>query len=206
MANDKSNKPNSNSWVERLLLPIVIAVLAGAIILWLEYPTNIFRDPRNTEVPAFTTVGPTFALTPTGVPLLTRSPVATKTSPTSPIPEATATALAQGVTLTVNADYGWQNTGISVTPGQFITIEYLSGRWSTNGKEPYVDADGHWWDDQYGCKFMALIARIGSDSSVLCVGNFLSIKAQSTGILLLRPNDGMLSDNAGQITVKVAVK
>lgn len=47
-----SNSKRGNSFLEKILIPIVIAVLSGTVLLYLEYRTELFGGPK--ETPLFT--------------------------------------------------------------------------------------------------------------------------------------------------------
>jgi hypothetical protein len=102
----------------------------------------------------------------------------------------------------------WQDTGITISAGDRIIIEYVSGKWTDWSGNPYVDADGY----KYGAPLNgftggALIGRIGEDEPFQ-VGNYCEIKqAKKSGKLYLRMNesDGVLFDSLGAIKMRIKV-
>lgn len=118
----------------------------------------------------------------------------------------------------VFANRGWQDTGIVISRGQQVTIEYVSGLW-------FEDPPGHWRDASGGpnpwtCSMLqcneplrdfpkyALIGRLGD--SVLKVGNRLDFVAEFSGNLQLRPNysdsDIRIHNPQGSVTLKITVR
>jgi hypothetical protein len=129
----------------------------------------------------------------------------------------------QAATIRVEARQGWQDTGISVTRGAIVTIEYVSGLWTGWGGEvPLHDAAGPLETHPYVCAdFLpaaqcvepvpdfqggALVGRVGRQ--LLQIGNSLTFVAEGHGRLELRINDGDvgLYDNEGAITAQVTVQ
>ena len=134
----------------------------------------------------------------------------------------TATNPETSKTVEVKAEQGWQNTGITVAPGDSVVIEYVSGTW-TGG----IGA-GNWYDGEgdllagYKCAELqedpsscqedmpdvyngTLIGRIASD--VFAIGNYKQFTSTVSGNLFLRMNDidEGLFDNEGSLMVRVSV-
>ena len=137
---------------------------------------------------------------------------------------ATATAarkqtlIAQGLykEVQVESDRGWQDTNFTVQSGATLIISYISGKWSQCAPKfgygcPYTDANGvvdqpNWPDNVISnCNHIALIARI-SEGEPFCVGSKLIAQFGEAGSLQFRPNDKVLTDNDGVITVQVEIQ
>ena len=109
--------------------------------------------------------------------------------------------------LTVQANQGWQDTGILVQSGNILTVKYLSGQWCAWGGGCF---DGLGDGDPVNnsvldyAKHASLIGRIG-DNAPFSVGNEYTQPASQTGSLSLRMNDVLLNDNSGSITVSITV-
>lgn len=109
--------------------------------------------------------------------------------------------------LTVSAKKGWQKTGITVREGQKIIIR-ANGLWNKGfapdcGPDGYIGFAGEVrYNSQYGA--MALLGKIGNGREFL-IGNYLSMKADSSGGLLFRPNCADIGfwDNSGGVTVSI---
>jgi hypothetical protein len=122
----------------------------------------------------------------------------------------------------VYAHKGWQNTNISVSPTDMVTVRYISGQWTGGiGK-------GHWYDGRgdliakYKCVENydpnmcdepipyvyngTLVGRIGQD--IFEIGNYLQFKPRQAGTLFLRMNDHDegLYDNEGVLKVEIEIK
>jgi hypothetical protein len=108
----------------------------------------------------------------------------------------------------VSAKKLWQNTGIEISKGDHVIIEYVSGKWNTWSADPLVDASGH-YNRKFGDFTLAsLIGRIGNNDP-FAVGNYCEIKAaDKTGKLYVRINDGDTSalDNSGSIKIQIIVE
>jgi hypothetical protein len=131
-------------------------------------------------------------------------------------------------TMEVQAAETWQNTGITVNPGDTISIQYESGMWTadpkTNGGNMY---------DAAGCTGLKVnqpgFTLLGENMGALCgfvgaqpvgdgsddaflVANGYSGTSQASGALWLCINDDLkgrygsgLTDNSGSVTVSVTV-
>ena len=109
----------------------------------------------------------------------------------------------------VNADEGWQDTGVNVRVDDKVEVKYVSGIWSINPPWGYVKPEGHSLsphplnpipDAQPG----ELIGRIGQ--SLFRIGRQVEFTSQSEGHLYLRMNDDILTDNDGQLLVQITVR
>lgn len=114
----------------------------------------------------------------------------------------------------VDAAVGWVETGVSVTEGDLVDIEYLGGLWTTivTDEDPYHGADGGvsyicisdiCAEPLVGHPKGKLIGMLGDE--IFPVGDQMRFVAMQDGQLLLRINDGDdgLYDNAGSITVQI---
>lgn len=124
-------------------------------------------------------------------------------------------------TVTVQADKGWQDTGVSINAGSKVTIEYISGQWSGTGLPNEKPSDGAGDPSGWKCtNFLpanqcvepipdftkgALVGKLGN--VLLKVGNYLNFTATTAGSLLLRMNDGDtgLQGNSGSLVVRITV-
>ena len=125
---------------EKLFLPIVTSLIAGILLLSLEYRSGYFLHGG----------GPPQPITPTA-PTIT--PLATEQPPTSPPTAEVSSGTEQRQTpapreentLQVYANQGWQDTGVYVSAGTQVKIEYVSGFKShrgLNSGEVLVNASG----------------------------------------------------------------
>jgi hypothetical protein len=109
----------------------------------------------------------------------------------------------------VEAGQGWQNTHITLRPGDRLDITYLSGEWSPWPGGSY-DAIGSGGDPRCRCNVMmavshaALIGRIG-ESQPFLVGKRYQHVVGEAGELFLGINDVDLYDNSGYLRVLVVV-
>ena len=105
----------------------------------------------------------------------------------------------------------WQSAGVQVTEGDMIRLR-ASGTWLYTPGE-YHGPEGHRSypaPDTYpvpGAHIAGgvLLGRIGEDGSPFIVGRGRSVYADRSGLLYLRINDDILSDNEGYVTVEVEV-
>ncbi len=136
--------------------------------------------------------------------LSTQSTINTPTSGTTPSSAQSSTSK----TLDVQANSDWQNSGVHVSKGTVVTIEYVSGFWRP---WPGVNFDGKGClscnpqndpnDIYVPCHHGSLIGRIGTQ--VFCIANGATITATDTGTLDLRINDKVIYDDSGAITVRI---
>lgn len=108
----------------------------------------------------------------------------------------------------LEAQDGWSSTGINISTGDIIRIQYIDGYWSP-WLGNYTNAEGATtltFDDIIaGCKHGALIGRIGQNDP-FCIGkNDFSKKGQEGGILYLMINDTDLNDNSGSIDLSITI-
>jgi hypothetical protein len=138
-----SNNRNNNSLRDKLLWPIVGAVIAGVILLYLQYQTRLFERP--TEIPSSpssqvmaqaTTATPTGAPPPTTIPTDTiRSVEADTPLPSTP----TQTQVPPAPT-------------IDRHPGEVNLLEsdkILPSGWFTNGQYTYWEGFLHVQDEPF---------------------------------------------------------
>ncbi len=115
---------------------------------------------------------------------------------------------------TVQANAGWQPTGISVGPGQFVCVA-ADGLWS-HGEQgvqaitPFYGPEGFGKDEpnlvpEVVSRTGALIGRIGSNGAFL-IERHLCFAPLSSGELSLSMNDvpGAFANNRGSLRVRIA--
>ncbi len=113
----------------------------------------------------------------------------------------------------VYAYRGWQSVGIALHPGDVVTI-VARGRWLYSPQVGYYGPDGA-PPSQYpapsyypvpngigGC----LIGRIGEKGHPFYVGRRATIRSDALGLLYLRINDDIVTDNDGYVTVEITVQ
>jgi serine/threonine protein kinase len=118
-----------------------------------------------------------------------------------------------GTILNLEAIDGWIKTEFTVTSGQTLSINYLSGTWSACAPPygcPYTGAIGDPNADTLGniisgCYHGALIARIGGGQP-FCVGSSYSDIVNETGLLEFSINDQAIADEGGSIIVSVSIE
>ena len=103
----------------------------------------------------------------------------------------------------------WQSTGIRIDSGDRLKIT-ASGQWLYTPNEFHGPA-GHprfpaarFYPISRGAGG-ALIGRIGTSGSGFVVGDAVNMQTQEHGILYLRINDDILSDNDGWVAVQIDV-
>ncbi len=113
----------------------------------------------------------------------------------------------------VYAYRGWQSMGVALHPGEVVTIT-ARGKWLYSPKVGYYGPEGaprskYPAPSHYplpngigGC----LIGRIGEDGTPFYVGRQAIIRSGTTGLLYLRINDDIVTDNDGFVTVEITVK
>jgi hypothetical protein len=103
----------------------------------------------------------------------------------------------------------WQSTGLRVHEGDLLTLK-AEGSWLYTPDE-YHGPEGH---RRYRSPSFyplpsvpggALIGRIGEDGDPRYVGDSARWRAQSGGMLYLRIDDDILSDNEGFVTVDIEI-
>lgn len=112
----------------------------------------------------------------------------------------------------VYAYRGWQSMGIFLHPGEAVTI-VARGRWLYSPEVGYHGPEGAsssrypapsyypWPYGIGGC----LIGRIGENGPPFYVGRKATIHADALGLLYLRINDDIVTDNDGYVMVKITV-
>ena len=109
----------------------------------------------------------------------------------------------------IHAYRGWQSTGLRVHQGETLILK-AEGTWLYTPDE-YHGPRGH---KTYRAPSFyplpsvpggALIGRIGEEGQPRYVGEGLRWRAQSDGLLYLRIDDDILSDNEGFVTVAIEV-
>jgi hypothetical protein len=113
----------------------------------------------------------------------------------------------------VYAYRGWQSMGIALHPGEIVTIT-ARGKWLYSPQVGYYGPEGaprsKYPAPSYyplpngigGC----LIGRIGESGDPFYVGQRATIRSDTTGLLYLRINDDIVTDNDGFLTVEITVK
>ena len=103
----------------------------------------------------------------------------------------------------------WQSTGVRINQGDRVEIE-AQGEWLYTPEE-YHGPEGHAVfpaPSFYPIPNMAggaLIGRIGESGQSLVIGERARLQAREHGVLYLRINDDMLTDNVGWVAVKIDV-
>lgn len=110
----------------------------------------------------------------------------------------------------VYAYRGWQSTGVQLQRDDLVEIR-ATGRWLYTPDE-YHGPAGH---PVYpapavypipGIPGGALIGRVGEDGASFYVGNHARQTVQRDGLLFLRINDDVLTDNDGLVKVEIGVE
>lgn len=112
--------------------------------------------------------------------------------------------------LRIYAYRDWQSTGVYLNPGDVFTVR-ASGEWSYTpdefngpaGHRRYAAPDFYPIPNvRGGC----LIGRIGEEGQLFVVGDHLTRPAGAEGLLYLRIDDDILSDNVGWLAIDVTVQ
>lgn len=188
-----------------VVLLLICGGLAGITLLpmLLATPTPIL-----TQIPA----SPTDRLpssTPGELPAPSISTPTERSSTATPI--LTPTQVSRQVT--VESTEARNETGVQVSPGQRVVIEYVSGSWraSTSPEWPYVGPSG---DAQVVSKetfpvpdamIMSLVGGI-ADGPAFLVGSRIEFESSRDGILWLGANDDNFADNEGRLIVQVTIR
>jgi hypothetical protein len=104
---------------------------------------------------------------------------------------------------------GWQSTGIRLEPGETAMIR-AKGDWLYTPGE-WHDANGHerfpapYFYPMTGVAGGVLLGRIGESGVIYQVGTRGYIYSDESGMLYLRINDDILSDNEGALQVTVEI-
>jgi len=103
-------------------------------------------------------------------------------------------------TLSVFADRGWQDTGVSLAQGEEVTLTVTKGRWfedppgvwhnASGGPDPWICGDPDCHEPLPNDPKYSLIGKIGEQGLPFLVGEFSRFFADRPGRLLLRPNYG----------------
>jgi hypothetical protein len=103
----------------------------------------------------------------------------------------------------------WQSVGVQVNQGDLIRIR-AQGTWLYTPGE-YHGPEGHHKyraPDTYPINAIAggvLLGRIGEAGNLFIVGRGGTFYAERSGLLYLRINDDILSDNEGYVTAEISV-
>lgn len=119
---------------------------------------------------------------------------------------------------TVQANKKWQDTGITITEDQSVTVLYKEGEWTANPQNGFVDANGNSSliaKQGYtlpGSNEGALCGKIGENGDIFLIGMVKEIAVGLSGNLFLCINDDLngiygsgFYDNEGAITVSIDV-
>jgi hypothetical protein len=120
-----------------------------------------------------------------------------------------------GTLFDVYADQEWQDTGVSVQSGDFVTVVQIDGEWTYRepGIKPF-DANGSpivQPPEREGSPLPSvligsLIGKVGKDGSPVFIGRWGTLAVQTDGVLYLVMNDNSHTDNTGHITVQILVE
>ncbi len=127
-------------------------------------------------------------------------------------PQATPQVLMREVTISAQA--AWQSTDIDLLPGDRVEILYITGEWiATPGNAPSGPEAVGYACDQADCveplrgfSQTGMIGRLDADGEIFPVGGQASFTAETAGVLQMRINDAVTSDNSGNVTMRVTVK
>ncbi|MFN7736367.1 MAG: hypothetical protein ACK5O8_09630 [Pirellula sp.] len=120
----------------------------------------------------------------------------------------------QPIELSIQADHGWQDSGLFLERGESVQIQ-ANGQWVISTVDPAspwkASAQGvtyRYYRNQPMGRLVATIASIrGGDKTsiwnIIPVGEATTIQATEDGVLLLKTNEpaGKLLDNSGELTV-----
>lgn len=118
--------------------------------------------------------------------------------------------LPAAVVVEVQAQGGWQDTGIEIRVGDEVRVTYLSGTWSP-WSGGWYDALGSGGDPKCDCNALmgashaALLGRVGEELPFLVGADYRWV-AGERGRLYLGINDTRLDDNSGALRVLVEIK
>jgi hypothetical protein len=115
---------------------------------------------------------------------------------------------------TVDARQEWQDTGITISQDDVVSITYESGQWRIDPLDALHGADGG--SSIRVCAEVdcipvpdypkgGLIGRIGSGQAFV-VGSQYKDLVTNSGTLQLRANDVGIDDNEGSVTVHISVQ
>lgn len=122
------------------------------------------------------------------------------------------------VTVRARPEGYWENTGVTIRPGDRVSVKYLSGTWNSNPHWSTPDAAGN---SSYiaggsylcpGAPEGALVGKVGGSnssggSSPFLVGNLATVPSGLEGTLWLSVNDepAGFGDNTGQLSVQISI-
>jgi hypothetical protein len=118
-------------------------------------------------------------------------------------------AVAEHATVKVSAAEAWNDTGVDLSPGDRLILDYASGEWSPWPGGSY-DAIGYGGDPRCDCNVLqgvshaALLAQVG-EAEPIFVGKHYAHVVGEGGRLYLGINDTRLEDNSGWIFVRLEV-
>ncbi len=127
--------------------------------------------------------------------------------------ESTPSTISSG-SFTVQADERWQDTGIQITKGDYLQVEYVSGEWTgQSSSSGYSGPDfGSAPENTDTCfpiqgEGSSLIGKVGSGAPFKVGYQYLGY-TENSGRLYLRMNDcdKFLFDNDGATTVEISVE
>jgi hypothetical protein len=113
------------------------------------------------------------------------------------------------ITLEIFANQQWLDTGVLIQPGYILTIQYLSDLWSPWPNSKY-DGNGSGGNPNCTCNVLlgvshaSLIGKVGNGDPFF-VGNQFTQKMGQSGYLFLGINDNQISDNSGNINIRIKV-
>ena len=202
---------NENPLSPRVIISgLIVTILGGVIASWIAGEGKFAQSvPTQAPVVAAASLTVQTTITPPSQPTLppTDTPIIQVSSP-----------------FTVQANKGWNNTGLGIQIGESIQIEYQDGLWTHwPGQVPHYGATGQ-TTGRYICAEIelasqcvepmpqaqkgALIARIGATSPIY-VGNRVTFRASHSGPLELGMNDSILpsdfSKDEGFLVVQITV-
>lgn len=109
--------------------------------------------------------------------------------------------------VTLVANQPWQDTLVDVSAGERVTIR-ARGRWQGAAAASTCTADGDrqaTWEEAVTptAPVMSLIARIGSSTAVIPLGQNTTFTPQLSGRLFIQANELNLKDNLGTLTLEI---
>jgi WD40 repeat protein/serine/threonine protein kinase len=113
------------------------------------------------------------------------------------------------VTVQVEANQPWQDTGVDVPAGASLTISVdVQSRWMKKGRKSGCTGRGleHLDSDRTvlpEAPLLCLLGRVGSEDPPFMVGTLRTVQAKTGGRLFLQANDLDLAQNTGTLTVEI---
>ncbi len=123
------------------------------------------------------------------------------------------TASIERFLVTVSSKSGWQNTGISLSKGERLNIQYVSGQWNGDGgRFPFHGPAGPIHDAYTAPSHYPLpgevedcmVGKVGNHK--FKVGETLRMIISAPGTLALTINDVGYHDNSGSIAMRISVE